>query len=83
MVLLDKYKVLDITAWSLIFLKVVNHFKKGCWVVLHLCSASWGGCDIFGCNYTCGWHSARAGNFFALAVHCCLTMLVGRFSEVH
>jgi hypothetical protein len=84
LVLLDRYKVLDITAWGLIFVKVVKIFeilKKGCWAVSHLRGASLGGCDVPGCNYTCGRLSTRAGDKLALSVRCRPTVLVGRFSN--
>jgi hypothetical protein len=53
MVLLDRYKVLDITAFGLFFVKVVNIFKIlkiKRWVVLHLCATSLDGRDVPGCT---------------------------------
>jgi hypothetical protein len=85
-VLLDRYKVLDITAWGKFLVKVVNIFKIlkiGCWAVLHLCAVSLGGHDVPGCNCTWGLLSAHAGYFYELAKRCHPTVLVSDFSEVH
>jgi hypothetical protein len=57
MVLLDRYRVLDITAWGLFFFKDVNifkNFKMLCWAVSLLHAVSLGGRDVPGCNWTWG-----------------------------
>jgi hypothetical protein len=64
MVSLDRFKVLDITAWGKNKKKLLTFFKIlkiGCWAVLRLGVSSLGGCDVPVPDWGA---TALAGDFF-------------------